>query len=118
QRVLLAKGFLERRQVAVRGEALDGLQLVAVELRGEHEARADGGAVEADGASAADAVLAADVRAGQAERVADVVREQEPRLDGLAPAAAVDDELDLDHPDPSSAFRHARTSARSARTPV
>src|SRR5581483_12122367 len=77
-----------------------------------------GGAVEADGAGAADAVLAADMRAGEAQRVAQEVRQEQARLDGLAPPAAVDDDVDLDHAAPSCAFRHARSSARSARTPV
>ena len=51
-----------------------------VGLDGEHQARADGLAVELHRARAADAVLAADLRAGQA-LVADEVREQRARLD-------------------------------------
>ena len=65
-------------------------ELGAVDLHGETQARADGDAVEPHRAGAADAVLAADVRARQAERVADEVGEEQPRLDELAAAAAVD----------------------------
>ena len=56
----------------------------AVDLDREEEAGAHGDAVEPHRARAADAVLAADVRAGEAERVADEVGEQQPRLDTLA----------------------------------
>ncbi len=62
-------------------EALDGLDLEAVGLDGEEQAAAHGDAVEPHGACAADAVLAADVRAGEAERVAQEVAQQEARLD-------------------------------------
>ena len=76
----LAKRGLQRRQLAVAGEALDGLELGSVDLDGEEQARADRDAVEAHGAGAADAVLAPDVRARQAERVPEEVGEQQPRL--------------------------------------
>ena len=76
------------------------------------EARADRDAVEADGAGAADAVLAADVRAGQPERVTQEVGEQQPRLDELAVAAAVDGDLDVDHAPHCPLAAHARRRAR------
>ena len=82
------EGLLQRRQRRLAREGLDRLDLGAVRLDGEQAARAHRDAVEPDGAGAADAVLAADVRAGQPEAVAEEVGEQEPRLDGLAHAGA------------------------------
>ena len=61
------------------------------------QAGAHGAAVELHGAGAADAVLAADVRAAQAERVAQEVGQQQPVVDVLAHAAAVDGERELSH---------------------
>ena len=61
----------------------------------QHAARRD--AVDVDGARAAHAVLAADVRAGESEVVAEEVRQQQTRLDRIALRAAVDGDLDLDH---------------------
>ena len=58
-------------------EALDGAERAAVGLHGEQEAGADGLAVELDGARAADALLAADVRPVQAGVVADEVGEEQ-----------------------------------------
>ncbi len=81
--VLRPERGLKRCQVAVAGEPFDRLDLGPVDLDREEEARPDSGPVEAHGAGAADAVLAADVRAVQAERVAQEVREEEPRLDLL-----------------------------------
>ena len=76
-----AERALEVGELARPGQALDRLDRAAVGLDGEDEARADGGAVEADGAGAADAVLASDVRAGQPEAVAQEVGEQQAGLD-------------------------------------
>src|SRR5262249_21269176 len=67
--VVRPKRLLER---APR-QPLDRLDLGAVGLDREQEARADCYAVEAYGASAADAVLATHVRTGQPERVAQEV---------------------------------------------
>ena len=81
QRVMTAEGLLQRPP----RQALDRAQLAAVHLHGEHQARAHRDAVELDRARAADPVLAADVRAGQAELVAQEVAQQEARLDLGAP---------------------------------
>src|SRR5439155_20891649 len=90
----------------------DGLDLRAGHLNGQQQAGADGDAAEPDRAGAADAVLAADVRAGQPECVPEEVREQQARLHLLAVSAAVDGQLDRDHPVRS----RARLTARSTRT--
>ena len=83
----LAKRRLQRCQLAAAREPLDGLELGSVDLHREEETRAHGDAVEPDRARAADAVLATDVSAGEAERVPDEVGEQQPRLDGLTARA-------------------------------
>ena len=62
----------------------------AVGLDGEQDARAHRLAVEQHGAGAAHPVLAADVGAGEAEVVAQEVREQQARLDLALVGAAVD----------------------------
>ena len=79
---MAVEGLLERVQRAVgAGEALDGPDRAAVCLDGEHEAGPHRLVVEQDGAAAAHAVLAADVRPGQAEVVPEEVGEQPARLD-------------------------------------
>ena len=111
ERVRLAKGGLQRRQLAAAREPLDRLELGSVDLHGEEEARAHGDAVEPHGARAADAVLATHVSPGEAERVPDEVGEQEPRLDRLTAKPAVDGDGDLDH----AASRAASPRARRGR---
>src|SRR6185295_15707213 len=95
----------------VRREALDGLDRGTVGLHREQEARPDRRAVEADRVGAANTVLAADVGAGEPERVAQEVGEQEARLDLLAVHPAVDGHLDRDHA--ATARASARATARS-----
>ena len=82
---------------------------MAVGLDGEHDARARRLAVEQNRAGAAHAVLAADVRAGQPEILADEIAEQQARLDLALVASAVDGDAD-DH---ASTFRaaHAQDAA-------
>ena len=105
--VVRAERLLQRAPL----EPLDGLDLGAVGLHGEQQAGADGDAVEPDGAGAADAVLAADVRAGQPERVAQEVGEQQARLDLFAVAPPVDG--DVDHVTrPTARSTSTRTSWR------
>ena len=61
---------------------------------GQHDARPRRLGVEEDGARAADAVLAADVRAGEAELVPEEIAEQKPRLDAAFVPLAVDRDRD------------------------
>ena len=69
----------------------DGQDLVAVRLHGEHQARARRAAIEQDRAGAADAVLAAEMRAGEAELMAQEIGERHAHLDLLSLVAlAVD----------------------------
>src|SRR6185312_3792671 len=76
-------------------ERLDGLDAAAVGLHRKHAAGAGREPIEQDGAGAAHAVFAADMRAGQADLVADEVREQQPWLDSPLVRSAVDRHVDL-----------------------
>ena len=71
------------------------LTLAPVGLDGEHRARLGALAVDVDGARAAVARVAPDVGAGQPERVAEEVDEQEPRLDVGLVRLAVDGDGDV-----------------------
>jgi UDP-N-acetylglucosamine enolpyruvyl transferase len=75
----LVKSLLDRVQrLTVAREALDGRHVMALRLHGQHQARPHRRAVEQHRAASAHAVLAADMRAGQAEVVAEVVAQQPP----------------------------------------
>ena len=78
----LAERVLQRRQLArPRRQALDGGDGVAVGLHREHQAGAHRRAVDQHRAGAADAVLAAGMRAGEQELVAQAVEQARARLD-------------------------------------
>ena len=76
----------------VVAEALDGLDVAALGLDGEHQAAADRGPVDDDGAGAAHALLAAHVRAGEAQLLAQELRQRHARLGQAHLAPAVDAE--------------------------
>ena len=97
ERMVTSKRLLQGRQRALPGERLDRLDLAAVDLHREQAAATHGHPVDEHRAGAADAVLAADVRAGQPQAMAEEVRQQEPRLDGLLYDAPVDRRFELDH---------------------
>ncbi len=65
---------------SARGERFHGAHLAAFGLDRKRQARARGDAVDQHRAGAADAVLAADMGAGGAERVAEEIAEQHARL--------------------------------------
>jgi hypothetical protein len=73
-----------------RGESLDRRDLVTLRLDGKHQARPDGSPVEQDGAAPTHSVLAADVSSGQAEVVAQMIRQQSARICGWRVVDAVD----------------------------
>src|SRR5687767_13473564 len=107
QAVIVAERFLERMKLGGRRrDAFDGQDLVAVRLHREHQARARGEAVEQDRAGAADAVLAAEMGAGEAELLAHEIGEREADLDLLVVALAVDGDGDV------AGFPHARPPTR------
>ena len=85
QPVLLQEALLDRVELAVLLQPLDGHDLAAVGLHGQHGARLHGHAVEQHRAGAAVGGVAADVGAGEPEDLAEQVDEQQPRLHlGLA----------------------------------
>ena len=88
QAVMLHEGALQRIELVAVRQAFDGADLLAVRLHREHQARAHRLAVDEHRAGAADAVLAADMRAGLPAILADRVGQRAPRLDanGMAPA--------------------------------
>ena len=91
QAVMVAKSLLHRMQAAVGGgNAFDGDDARALRLHREHVAALHRLAVHVDGAGAALGGVAADVRAGQAQMVADEVDEQRARLDFGGDRLAVD----------------------------
>src|SRR5690606_24405412 len=79
--VLLVEALLHGVQRAVPLESLDRRDLPAVRLHGEHRAGFHRPAVQQHGARAAVRGVAADVRAGQPERLADQVHQQRAGLD-------------------------------------
>src|SRR5207302_4897891 len=88
----LLERLLDRVQgLAFGGKAFECGQPVAAGLHGEHQAGADGAALEQHRAAAADAVLTADVGARQAEVVTQVVGEQPPRVLRVGQLDPVDD---------------------------
>src|SRR5262249_3168831 len=72
---------LQLRKLAAFREALDGLDRLAGNLRRKREAAARRAAVDHDGASATDAVLAAEMGSGQLHVLSQEVREVPARLD-------------------------------------
>ena len=83
ERVVALERVLQRREHRVARERLDRLDGRAVGLHREQAAGAHRDAVEPHGAGAADAVLAADVGAGEAEAVPEEVGQEQARLDVL-----------------------------------
>src|ERR1700722_18653776 len=92
---MLVKRFLQRVHLPDAAEAFDRLDAAAFGLHREHQASAGTVAVDQHRAGAADALLAADMGAGQAQRVAQEIGEEEPRLNGGAMDRAVDGHADL-----------------------
>ncbi len=93
--VFVPEGFLHGVELAVGGEAFDGGDAAAIGLDREQGAGFDGAAFEHDGAGAADGSFAADVGAGEAGDVAEVMDEEQARLDFIFARAAVDGEGDF-----------------------
>ena len=91
QGVALVKCLLDGMQRSTRrSHALYSRYFVAFGLDRKHQARPDRRSVEEDSAAPANAVLAADVGAGKAEIVAQVVRQQPARIGRRGVDDAVD----------------------------
>ena len=115
--VLLVERLLHRVQLPVLGEPLDRRHLAPVRLDGEHRARLDRLAVEQDRAGAARRRVAADVRPGQAEALAQDVDEELPRLDLELVPRAVDRDRDLSHDFPPSRLNSPMNCRQIAPSP-
>ncbi len=102
QAVLLLEALLDRVQLARPCQPLDGGDLVAVGLHGEHRAALHRRAVEEHGAGAAVGGVAAGVGAGQPEALAQQVGQQQPGLDVGGTPLAVDRDGDPAHRDVAS----------------
>ena len=126
QRVALLERGLQIGDLAGVGQAFDGLDLGAVALHRQHQAAAHDLAVDAHGAGAADAVLAADMAAGERQIVAQEIDQRLARLDALGDVLAVDGEGNVEAwslmtAPPSIARRRAAAARRRdafSRSPV
>ena len=96
QPVMRDERLLQRMQLAAVRQPLHGAYLLALRLHREHQARAHRLAVDDHRAGAADAVLAADMRAGLPAIVADGVDQRLARLDADGVVAAVDGQRDVE----------------------
>src|SRR5437867_765450 len=81
--------------LALVGHSLDGLDARAVALHREHQAAAHDHAIDAHRAGATDAVLAADMAAGEAQVLAQEINQRLARIDVLAHLLAVDGQSDV-----------------------
>ena len=97
QGVALVERLLHRVQLPVAGEALDGGDLAAVGLDGEHRARLHALPVEVDGAGAAVAGVAPDDGSGLPEPFPQVVDQEHAGFDLVDVVDAVDGDPDLCH---------------------
>jgi hypothetical protein len=93
QTVLLFEAFLQRVKLPFLEESLHRKKLRSVRLDGKHRARLDCLSVKDDGASAAVAGVASNVRAGQPQRFANEVNKQKPGFYVGFPLLAIDFEV-------------------------
>jgi ribulose-5-phosphate 4-epimerase/fuculose-1-phosphate aldolase len=96
QRVAARKRDLQIRDCAGIREALDGFNLSAVALHRKEKTGAHGFAVEPHRTCAANAVFAADMRAGKREIVAQEINERLSRLDARGNGFAVNAHADIE----------------------
>src|SRR5207248_7983587 len=88
--MLVPEGLLQGMERRSLGEALDGRDLGPVRLHREHRAGLHAVAVELDGARPAIAGVATHVRPGEPREIADVVHQQQSRLDLVLVLGAID----------------------------
>ena len=119
QRVALMERALQLRNFAGVGQAFDGIDAFAGGLHREHQAAAHDVAVDAHGACAAHAVLAAGVRAGEAQVFTQEVDQVLARLDAPRRTHAIDEKRGFDcviHDGPVRAHASSAASARPVMT--
>src|SRR5579871_3243332 len=93
--MLIPKSFLHWIELAIHRQSFDSEHFTPVCLDGEHGAAFDRFAVHVYSAGAADGCLTSDVRAREADYVAQVMNQQQPRLYRVAPLLSVDRKLDV-----------------------
>ena len=109
---LLAAG----EDIGARRDAFDGKDLVPIGLHRQHQARPRRMSVEQNGAGAAYAMLAAEMRAGQAKLVPQEIRKRDADRRRLLVAFAVDRQSDLaDSRHVSVLWQYARYALSRAR---
>jgi hypothetical protein len=92
---MVGKCLLERMQRAVAaGQAFDGGDFMFVSLHRQHQAGSDRAAVKQHRTGSADAVLAAEMRAGQTQLVAQKISERGAHVDRFSKLLPVDDYCD------------------------
>ena len=92
--IILDERFLHRIKLAILGQAFDGRDLAPIGLHGEMQARFHDFAVEQHRASAALADDATDMGTGQANGLAQEMRQQNARLNFFLVEPAVDSDTD------------------------
>jgi len=100
QRTMLGEELLKPAEDAALGQAFDRIDPGAVGLNREHETGSSSLPIEEYGACAANAVLAAHMRAGEPQVLAQEVAQQKSRLDLAFVRLAIDRQADLAN------FRH------------
>src|SRR5262249_53349107 len=118
QPVLFPETFLQRVQLAVRGEPLDRRDGRSVGLHREERARLRAAAVDENGAGAALCGVAADVRSGQAQLFAEEVAEQEARVDLPLADLAIAGHRNLSHGSVLCAWKRALDYSKTLTPPV
>jgi hypothetical protein len=108
QRVIVAKRLLHRVQRVAVGDVLDGLDRAALGLHRQQRARLDRLAIDMDDAGAALAGVAADMGAGEAERLAQELHQQGAPLDRRRNRLAVHGEAHRFCMEPSLVARRIR----------
>src|SRR5258708_666522 len=103
---MLAERGLQRGQFVVMRDSLDRDDAAAFRLNRQDQARANRGTIDNDGAGTADAMLAAEMRPGQPQLLAQTVGEVGARLDLHLDGLAVDVETDAHQTDRGCAAAH------------
>ena len=120
--MIFPERLLQRMQGVAIGEPFDGANFLALGLHAEHQAGADRLAVDQHGAGAADAVLTAEMGAGQPAIVAQHVGQRPARLDRDRVGSTVDGEIDAELAShgpmlpPCGAARESVAALRAIRT--
>src|SRR5262245_5382238 len=115
------EGLLQGIELADATKAFDRLDRAAIGLHRKHQARSNAVAIDQHRAGAANAVLAADMRTGEPERLAQEIGEQQPRLDCKFVGLAIDGNIDVarsSHAILSVTRFHAALTALPVSTPA